>query len=56
MSFSFPWDDEKSIKAKILRDRYELKVLVENNEEKEIKGDDLSVGSFLEQIKLNVAS
>jgi len=55
VSFSFPWDDNKSVKAKILRDHYELKILVEN-EEKELNGNDLSVGSFLEQIKVNVAS
>ncbi len=55
ISFAFPWDDKKSIKAKLQRDKYELNILVDDAE-KQIIGDSLSVGTFLEQIKINIAS
>ncbi len=55
VSFSFPWDDRKSIKAKLHRDRYELNVLIDQDE-KLIHGETLAVGSFLEDLKLNLAS
>ena len=55
ISFGFAWDDQKSIKAKLTREGYNLKVLIDN-EEKEIIRDHASVGQFLEDVKVNVAS